>query len=44
MQRQAFVVREVIAFVVHDQIQRGAFGQCGRLVEHKPTFQDACLV
>lgn len=38
MQSAALVVREVVTFVVRDEVDHGPLGQGGRLVENEPPF------
>lgn len=42
MQSAALVVREVVTFVVGDQVDNRPLGQGGRLVENKPPVFDTC--
>jgi len=42
VERAAFLVGEVVALVVRDQLDNRALGQRCRLIENQPAFLDAC--
>ena len=40
VQSPAFVVGQIVIFVVRNEVDNRAFGQRGRFVEHEPAFLD----
>ena len=41
MQGPALIVRQIVTFVVGDEVDNGPLGQGGRFVENQPSFFDA---
>jgi len=38
----AFVLAEIVALVVHNQLDNRTLGQSCRFIEYQPAFLDAC--